>query len=255
MSGKLASGVTSTDRAALESLVAMGDTSVPGIEMSDLNDGDIMANTRERVNNAGQFQFVYIPPDGTDPIESDWIQQDFKKKVILGWCEGVKSAIIGRGQAGMAAANAAAMEAKLKAKREEDMTDEIGEAQTVIAAPAHIPRDVRPDRSSSQVSRGTAPAISEDPTAYIGNQVEIARERLIAAEAAQQDIIREVLVARREYERWTKLALALGGNSGSDDSHRGGDIGSTNIPRTSGTDISRATDRALRFTERTKSGI
>lgn len=211
--GKLTGGLSEASKEALESLVAMGDTSVPGIEASDINDGDIMARTREKVNNQGQFQFIYIPDDGSDPIESDWIQQDFKKKVILGWCEGVKNAIISRGQAGMAAANEAALDAKLRKQREEDMADAEanGEEEAAPAHKAHAPRNVQPSPRSRQVSSNAGTAVNADPTAFIEDQLSITRERLIAAEAAQQDIIREVMAARRDYEKWSALAGALGG--------------------------------------------
>src|SRR5271165_3024605 len=179
MSGKLSAGLPDASREALESLVAMGDTSVPGIEDSDINDGDIMANTRERVNNNGQFQFVYIPPDGSDPIESDWIQQDHKKKVILGWCEGVKGAIISRGQAGMAAANEAAMEAKLKKLQREQMGD-MDEEETLDAAVPEAQKGTGSGRVSAPVSRApvVAPRSAQgaDPSAYVDDQLEIARE-------------------------------------------------------------------------------
>jgi len=41
--------------------------------------------------------------------------------------------------------------------------------------------------------------------------LETARERLRAAEEMQKDVMREVLTARRDYEKWKALATALGG--------------------------------------------
>lgn len=217
MSGKLSGGLSDTSRDALESLVAMGDTSVPGIEASDINDGDIMANTRERVNANGQFQFVYIPPDGSDPIESDWISQDHKKKVILGWCEGVKGAIISRGQAGMQAANEAAMEAKLKAKRAEDMGDaELDAVIPEVVAPTSARQAVRTPDTRSDTPR-LAANVATDPTVYITEQLEIAQERLNAAENTQKDILMEVMAARRDVRKWTALAEAITGVGDNDD--------------------------------------
>jgi hypothetical protein len=217
---RLASGLSVTGDDALKALVASGDTSVPGIELSDLNDGDILANTRERVNDQGQMQFVYIPNDGSDPIESDWIQQEHKKKVILGWCEGVKNAIIQRGSAGMHAANAAALEERLRRKREEDMAD-VEDTQTVAPAKA-----VSVGVPQPAVSRRTEPVrpglvASDDPFQYVEDQLDIARERLSAAESAQQDIIREVLAARRAYDKWQTLAQTLSGDAGSDSDDHG----------------------------------
>jgi hypothetical protein len=208
MIGKLSGGLQTTGKDALKEFVATGDTSVPGIEPSDLNDGDILANTRERVNDQGQMQFVYIPTDGSDPIESDWIQQEHKKKVILGWTEGVKNAIIQRGQAGMHAANAAVLEQRLRRKREEDMADTQSVAP-VKAIQVDVPQHAVPQRSNTQ---RTSQSNSSDPSQYVDDQLDVARERLKAAEEAQKDIIREVLSARRDYDKWKTLASALGGN-------------------------------------------
>jgi hypothetical protein len=207
----------------------MGDTSVPGVEMSDLNDGDILARTRENVNPNGQFQFVYVPETG-DPITSDWVGQDFKKQVLRGWVDGVKSAIIGRGHAGIQAANEAAAEAKLKRLQQEQMEVEEDDAA--------IPSDdgVGVDTSAAPVGTGTklrgavqqstrpaqrVSAPSADPSTYVEDQLELARERLRAAEQAQQDITREVLTARRDYDKWQALSAALGGIG--DDGLRGTD--------------------------------
>jgi hypothetical protein len=202
---KLASGVQSKNREDLEALVAMGDTSVPGIEMSDLNDGDILTRTRENVNTNGQFQFVYIPESG-EPITSDWIGQDFKKKVLRGWVDGVKDALIGRGQAGLREAKEAAIEEKLKALQKEQLEDdETAVSEVVVSAPSR--QVVRQTDQRTDPPRLTAQ--SSDPTSYVEDQLEITRERLRAAEQAQQDITREVLTARRDYEKWKILAAAL----------------------------------------------
>src|ERR1700722_1563006 len=125
MAGKLAQGtmLSGTSREDLASFVGMGDTAVPGIEPSDLNDGDILARTRENVNPNGQFQFIYIPEDGTENIVSDWISQEHKKKVTLSWVEGVKAAIIGRATAGLRSANEKAAEERLKKIQQEQMED------------------------------------------------------------------------------------------------------------------------------------
>jgi hypothetical protein len=103
--------VVGQDRQALEAFVASGDTSVPGIEMSDINDGDIIARTRENINPNGLFQFVYTPEDGSEPVVSEWIDQEHKKKVTRQWIDGCKSMLVGRAQAGLQAAKDAQLEA------------------------------------------------------------------------------------------------------------------------------------------------
>jgi hypothetical protein len=184
------------------------DTSVQGIEMSDINDGDILARTRENVNPNGLFQFVYIPEDGSEQVTSDWVDQEHKKKLTRVWVDGVKSAIIGRAQAKIMAAKEAAEEARAKAIRDEQFADPPSDAgmgtQIVVESrkqPAAVPGKVQVGGAS-------------DPSEYVEDQLEIARERLRAAEQAQQDITREVLTARRDYEKWKTLAGALSGVGG-----------------------------------------
>jgi hypothetical protein len=197
---KLADVPAGTTAQDLKAFVAMGDTSVPGVEMSDLNDGDILALTREQVNPNGQFQFVYVGREGEEPITSDWISQEHKKKVLRSWVDGVKDAIIGRSQEKIRAANEARLEERAKRIREEQFSDGPVEVDT----PTPVVRKEAP--------RVVAP--NADPVSYVEEQLAISRERLAAALRSQQDIIREVLNARRDFDKWKALAAALG----SDDS-------------------------------------
>jgi hypothetical protein len=185
----------------------MGDTSVPGIEMSDINDGDILARTRENVNPNGLFQFIYSPDDGSDAITSDWVDQEHKKKLTRAWVDGVKSAIIGRAQSKLDEANAAREEERAKRIRDEQLAEEApAQAPTRVAEPARRIIEV----PSVRIKESPKSAAT-DPTSYVEDQLETARERLRAAEEMQKDVMREVLTARRDYEKWKALATALGG--------------------------------------------
>lgn len=211
---KLGAGVQGTDRSDLEALVGMGDTSVPGIEMSDLNDGDILARTRENVNPNGLFQFVYIPDDGSDPITSDWVDQEHKKKLTRNWVDGVKQAIIGRAQAGLEAAREKQLEERARRIKEEQMAD-AGDITPV--APAAVQQVVRGQQPPIVLQVHRSPALEpSDPSAYVEDQLDAARERLKAAEIMQQNVMREVITARRDYEKWKALASALSGVGDSD---------------------------------------
>lgn len=203
---KLGGTTDGKDRAALEAFVAMGDTSVPGIEMSDINDGDILARTRENVNPNGLFQFIYSPDDGSDAITSDWVDQEHKKKLTRAWVDGVKSAIIGRAQSKLDEANAAREEERAKRIRDEQLAEPVPTRQILREAVPAGPI-VSPGLHVKTQSR----VPSSDPSAYVEDQLETARERLRAAEEMQKDVMREVLTARRDYEKWKALAAALGG--------------------------------------------
>jgi hypothetical protein len=216
---KLASGVEGTTRAHLEALVAQGDTSVPNIEAADLNDGDILARTRENVNPNGLFQFVYIPDDGSENVTSDWIDQEHKKKVTRQWVDGVKAEIIGRAQRPIIEAREKAIEAKARRVRDEQLADKPSDSDRAVTdtkVQVDIPKSARPQVPVLQPVQH-----STDPSDYVGDQLELARERLRGAEMAQQDIVREVLSARRDYDKWKALAAALSGVG--DDALRNGD--------------------------------
>lgn len=187
------------------------DTSVPGIEASDLNDGDILARTRENVNPNGQFQFIYIPEDGSEQIVSDWLGQDHKKKAVIPWIEGVKGAIIGRGQAKLHAANSARLADK-EAQMESELLASRGEL-VVEDLPEPPPRRAQP-RVPARVA---APTVGADM--YIAEQLEIAEQRLYAAEEQQRDITREVINARRDAAKWRTLRAALEGDNDSSRGH------------------------------------
>jgi hypothetical protein len=207
---KLASGVAGTNREDLEALVSAGDTSVPGVEASDLNDGDILARTREEVKPDGQMRFVYATDDGTEPITSDWIQQDKKREQVWNWIAGVKDMILQRGAAKMQAANAAAQELRAKKLREEQMEDNDLDSDIPDDSPEPSPAARAVGRTKPTPKPPVPQAtVSADPTTYVEDQLELARERLRAAEEAQQDITREVLTARRDYDKWKTLAAAL----------------------------------------------
>jgi hypothetical protein len=198
-----------TNKEDLAAFVNMGDTSVPGIEPSDLNDGDILARTRENVNPNGQFQFIYIPEDGTENIVSDWISQEHKKKVTLSWVEGVKAAIIGRATQGLRDANEKAAEERLKRIQQEQMEDVV----EVDVVREISPSATSKSRRAEAVGRPTerAKSVSRDPTEYVKDQLGYAKQRLEAAEELLREYTKEVFLAKKDFAKWQSLAVALGG--------------------------------------------
>ena len=208
MAGKLAQGtmLSGTSREDLASFVGMGDTAVPGIEPSDLNDGDILARTRENVNPNGQFQFIYIPEDGTENIVSDWISQEHKKKVTLSWVEGVKAAIIGRATAGLRSANEKAAEERLKKIQQEQMEDTNDVAEIVVPTRTTTRNKATMAGVSSPAVRG---GVTSDPVDYVTDQLGHAAERLKSAEELLREYTKEVFLAKRDHAKWLSLQHAL----------------------------------------------
>jgi hypothetical protein len=202
---KLASGIEGNDRAALEALVGMGDTSVPGVEMCDIGDGDILSRTREQVNSSGLFQFVYIPEDGSENITSDWVDQEHKKKLVRQWVDGVKAALIGRSQSKIQEAKDKQLEDRARQIRQEQMQDETADIPSSAVAETVQTRRELPDMPGVRRS----PQVAESPEYYVNEHLDAARERLRAAESTQNDLVREILAARKEVAKWAALAAAL----------------------------------------------
>jgi hypothetical protein len=208
---KLAGGSLGTD---LESLVGMGDTSVPGIEMSDLNDGDILSATRENVNPNGLFQFVYTGID--PPITSDWVDQEHKKKLTRQWVDGVKEQLIARATAGINEAKQKQLEERARRIRDEQFAEPVPAEPMVTRGSGAVQPRISVDTANPaehaspyKMAAAKGQTAASDPASYVEDQLEMTRERLRAAEEAQRDITREVVTARRDYEKWKALAAAL----------------------------------------------
>jgi len=92
--------------------------------------------------------------------------------------------------------------------------------RTLEELDAAIPEEVAtPVRTMvrKETGRTVVANASQDPSRYVEDQLELSRERLRVAEEAQQDITREVLTARRDYDKWKTLAAALSPTRPGDD--------------------------------------
>src|ERR1017187_4090375 len=72
---------------------------VPGIEIADLNDGDIISATRKLSGDGGNtVAFEYTLPDGQN-LQSEPVLKEHVGKAIFGWLEFVKQSIVEMSQA------------------------------------------------------------------------------------------------------------------------------------------------------------
>lgn len=177
------------------------DNSVPGIEASDLNDGDIIARTREEARGDGTFRFVYIPVDGTENIYSDYIQQDFKNKAIMGWLDGVKGQLIGRGMQKLEQARDRAKEERLATLRDLP-TEDIADTPAANGKPQHT-------AAAAQRRKHDSDTEGVDPGRYVNNQLDQARDRLAAAEEELERAREAVIKERAAFNKWQRLSDAL----------------------------------------------
>lgn len=79
------------------------------LEASDLNDGQILQQTKQRTDPKGNIQFVIKLPSGRD-LTSEWIQKDNVRAAMKTWLEVVKEQAV-------ADSNAERLERAAKSRR------------------------------------------------------------------------------------------------------------------------------------------
>lgn len=63
------------------------------LEGRDINDGDIIGQTRQVANDKGHIQFQIDLPSGRE-VTSEWLNEDNRKKALLPWVEAVKREMV-----------------------------------------------------------------------------------------------------------------------------------------------------------------
>lgn len=166
------------------------DFSVPGIQASDLNDGDLINGT-QRIDG----EYVYTLPDGTvfksGPIPVDGNPRD----IMMGWMNALRQAIVGH------AAHAARGP---MGNPDSEVTDARAESANSAGAGTRKPSPERVDRAVPGTS-----AILDDPDTAI-------RQSLAAAEAElaywEKEAIRVAQMkngAESAVLKWKRVKAAL----------------------------------------------
>lgn len=72
-----------------------------GVEGRDINDADILNDTKQERDKKGNIRFNYLIADGTPTghkIQSEWINPDNKRQAILTWVDVVRQTIVAKAQ-------------------------------------------------------------------------------------------------------------------------------------------------------------
>lgn len=168
------------DKEQIKEFLADGNVrGVPFVQLSDLNDGELLAQTRTIDLGGGSYKFEITLPSGR-PLESAAVSPDYPKRdATFQWLDAVKSACVGDAEQ---AANDAA-----RAARE--------------AEPLVIPSD-EPVRSAPSANAASGHSSqSSDPIEYAKHQLRLALQRLADIASAEADV-----------ERWQKVVDSLTGN-------------------------------------------
>lgn len=89
----------------------------PGVEASDLNDGEIISATRKLSDDGGKtISFAYTLPNGQE-LKSEPVQADLVGKAIFGWLDAVKASIV---EISQPVVDEEALERKLREQRDRD---------------------------------------------------------------------------------------------------------------------------------------
>lgn len=154
--------------------------SVPGVESSDLNDGDIIAATATLDAGGGSYIYAITLPSGRE-LRSAPVGADFSKfAAISGWLDAVRAAIVDdAAEAGRVARDRQLAEARATDK---DFT----------ARSADEPAPGRNEPATRSAS--------SDPTEYAKQQLRAALERF-----------NELAGAKADVERWSQVVEMLTG--------------------------------------------
>lgn len=90
-----------------------------GLEAGDINDKEILDETKQESNSRGFIRWKYTFSDGRSPefIQSEWIDRDNARKAIFSWLELVRNSLVSRAHDARSEANAAARRATAEALR------------------------------------------------------------------------------------------------------------------------------------------
>ena len=173
---------------------------VPGIEIADLNDGDIISATRKLSGDGGNtVAFEYTLPDGQN-LQSEPVLKEHVGKAIFGWLEFVKQSIVEMSQA--------KQDAALRDQRAKDW-DTPGIQPVVGATDADLLQVVggripggRPERPDDQPTPTNAKAYIKAKLADAKNSVSMLRTAIRQRTAALR-------IAERDVLQWRAAAAAL----------------------------------------------
>lgn len=160
------------------------------LEVSDLNDGNILNATEQKTSENGAIQFSVVLPSG-HRIESEWIPQEQRKKALMLWLDAVKQAVVN---------DAARMRRqKIEEARAVSLESALPENGPAVVPAGTIGRTV------------TAVTSAQEPIDYVRGQLQ-------SAEAEVNRLTKELGVLRvaldeatRRHQQWITTHSALTG--------------------------------------------
>lgn len=161
------------------------------LEASDLNDGQILAATTQRVDSRGFTQFNVLLPSGRK-LCSEWIAEDHKKQGLRLWVDHVRGAAV--------------------ADAQEEQAAKLAKARRDTPAPTGaVPTSVSTTQSTDTATAGTLPPV---PTP--AGVEDMARAQLKELDAFIQHLQIEIgertikkSVAEKQRSQWLKILNSL----------------------------------------------
>ena len=169
---------------------------VAAIEMSDINDGDVINGTGHEMGkdaNVGKYRFVYNLPSGR-LLNSEWLDPAGDQRQLRKlWLEAVKGQIVADAQG--------AQEESLRQRRAKQLI-EVAEDVKVIE-PSNTPIPMAHTAKSSLVA--TASDLGEDPAKVIKRHIIAATEASERADWEYNVASQNKKAADAALAKWTKL--------------------------------------------------
>lgn len=187
-----------------------------------LGDGDIIGSTRQVTAPSGLTQFQITLPSGRE-VESEWLREDQLKKALLPWIETIKQEL--QADADEVRAKARRAAAERTTQKDSVLVSPSGDALTAGRGAVSPPLSGKPPTKQPLATSTTAApssSLSLDPSDFIRESVVRASDELQDAELAAAEAMQRVIEARNNYDKWTKLAEAMGTDEKSNLSDGGG---------------------------------
>lgn len=179
-----------------------------GLDTSDMNDGDILANTTQ-VTCKGGHQFKYILPDGHE-IKSECVPQEKKKEALHAWVDAVKNAAVQRDRETRQETAARARRARIE--REEQEARQLivpagtgGESTPPAIADPALPFSTEPFYNRTVHSPSVPSALPYSAT----DPVSMAKAELVRASLEVQELAPKLAAAQARVKQWQAVLGAL----------------------------------------------
>ena len=157
------------------------------IEPGDINDKDILDNSKLEKASNGTIRFKYMLPNGSELV-SEYFNPDHRREAIKAWLEAVRSAVTEVIKGKAAEKGRAAREAAMRAERDAQM---------------------QPAREQDTECKPPQKVADEDPVAHARNQVALLDGEVKHWTDESQRAARHLRTAQDKLRKWKQIVASF----------------------------------------------